>query len=81
MKITVRLFAAPRQIVGEESVQLEFDDRPTVAELRDKLADGFPELKPLLRSTRFAVDTQYVDDETLLDESSDVACIPPVSGG
>ena len=81
MKIRVRLFAAARQFVENDTVEIELGDRATVAELRQQLAAQFPELVTILRHAAFAVDEAYAGDATMLDEQADVACIPPVSGG
>ena len=85
MRIRVRLFAAARQIVEKDAVEVELGDRAgdrvTVAELREQLAAQLPELATIVEHAAFAVDEAYADDTTILDEQTDVACIPPVSGG
>jgi molybdopterin converting factor small subunit len=52
-----------------------------VAALRQSLAHQYPALGELSRHLRFSVDAEYVADATPISESSEVACIPPVSGG
>ena len=81
MRIRVRLFAAARQFVEKDAVEVELGDRSTVAELREQLATQFPELATLVGHAAFAVDEAYASNTTILDERADVACIPPVSGG
>ncbi len=81
MRIRVRLFAAARQFVEKDAVEVELGDRVTVAELRKQLAAQFPELATIVEHAAFAVDEAYASDTTILDEQADVACIPPVSGG
>jgi molybdopterin converting factor subunit 1 len=81
MRIRVRLFAAARQFVEKDAVEVELTDRATVAELREQLAAEFPELAAIVGRAAFAVDEAYAGDATILDEQVDVACIPPVSGG
>ena len=53
----------------------------TVADLRKQLAGRHPELVPLMGQMLIAVDTQYAPDDQVLSPTSEVACIPPVSGG
>ncbi len=81
MKIQVRLFAAARQLAGQEVVTLECPEPATVADLRSQLAAQLPDLDPLLKHIRFAVNAQYARDDTALSQDDEVACIPPVSGG
>ena len=81
MRLRVRLFAAARQLVGKDTVEVDVGDRATVAELRGQLAAQFPELATIVEGAAFAVDEAYAGDATILDKQADVACIPPVSGG
>jgi len=81
MKIQVRLFAAARQLVGQDHWELECGPEPTVGRVREALETAFPALAPLMPFVRFAVNADYVPDDTPLTEHDDVACIPPVSGG
>ena len=81
MKIRVRLFAAAKQLAGAEAIDVEVPEPPTVAALRAAMEARIPALSPLLRHAMFAVDAEYVSQNTVLTADSDVACIPPVSGG
>jgi molybdopterin converting factor subunit 1 len=81
MKITIKLFAAARQVTGRETVDVELTDSPAVAELRRRLAERFPELASLLSQSRFAVNGEYVSDRAGILSTDEVALIPPVSGG
>jgi molybdopterin converting factor subunit 1 len=81
MKVTVKLFAAVRDLVDQCEVMLELEDHATLEMLRAKMSEKYPPLRPLLPQTLFAVNAQYVPDSTPLEENSDIALIPPVSGG
>ena len=81
MNVTVRLFAAARQLAGAESIDVPCPPSTTVAELKQVLSERLPELKNLLAQTRCAVESVYVTDDTVLQDGQEVACIPPVSGG
>ncbi|MCL4201710.1 MAG: MoaD/ThiS family protein [Pirellulaceae bacterium] len=81
MKIQLKLFAAARQAVDRETVQIELPDTATVADLRAAIARQFPALDATARHSLFAVNNQYADDATALPPDAEVACIPPVSGG
>ena len=81
MRIRIRLFAAAKQLVGVDRVQLEIADGATVADLREELLRSFPALADVLPHVAFAVNEAYASDETKVDPQCDIACIPPVSGG
>ncbi len=81
MKVTVKMFAAARDAVGQDVVELELDQDATVKELRSTLLSDYPSLEPLLAQTLFAIDAEYVTDDMVISKDADIACIPPVSGG
>ena len=81
MRIEVKLFAVAKQIAGAESMVVELDDRATVGQLRQALVAQIPELSATMAHVAIAVDAQYSSDEVVLSAESEVACIPPVSGG
>ena len=82
MNVTVKLFAAARELAGERSaIDAELPEGATVGDLRAWLAADCPSLAPLLKSATFAIDTDYAVDSTPLRPDAEVACIPPVSGG
>ena len=81
MTIRVQLFAAPRQILGRDEIRLDLPAGATVAEVRQSLVALDEGLRPLAAHLRFAVDGHYAHDATPVAPESEVACIPPVSGG
>ena len=81
MKVCIRLFAMAKDIAGSDSIWLELPEGATVAQLRTCLAAEMPALAGGLPQVLFAVGTEYARDDTVISESSEVACIPPVSGG
>ena len=81
MIVRLRLFAVARQWAGSGELELELTAGATVADLRRALIARVPELAPMSAQLLFAVDAEYAGDSTVLNATSDVACIPPVSGG
>ena len=81
MKVRVRVFALARQVAGCDAVEIELAEGATVAGLRRELAAQLPQLSGLVRQLTFAIDAQYVADDAVVPPGSEVACIPPVSGG
>ena len=81
MKVALHLFASVREAVGAREVCLELDDGATIEDLKRRLAIDFPRLEPMLATTVFAIDDEYVPFEERLHDGAEVALIPPVSGG
>ena len=80
MRVTVKMFAAARDAVGP-SVDVEVPDDATIASLRGQLITDYPQLADLIRRAMFAIDATYANDDSVISSVSEVACIPPVSGG
>lgn len=74
VELTVRVFAGLRARFGGERVTVELPDRATAADLLAAL--GLPE-----RSCIVAVERTYVEGDHRLDPATEIALIPPVSGG
>ena len=81
MKVQVKLFAAARELAGSDKVELDVPDRATLADLRAALATEFPALQKLLPHTLWAINAEYARDDSIINEHSEIALIPPVSGG
>jgi molybdopterin converting factor subunit 1 len=81
VKVRVRLFAALREVLGEEELDLELPDGTTVSALWDELQTKNTSLAPFTRSVQFAVNHDFVDRDTELSADDEVAFLPPVSGG
>jgi molybdopterin converting factor subunit 1 len=81
LRVRVRLFAALREIVGQEEIVVELAPGTTVSGLWDKLASANTRLVPFARSIHFAVNHDFVPRETELAPNDEVAFLPPVSGG
>jgi molybdopterin converting factor subunit 1 len=81
MNVKLRLFAVVRTTVGRSHLELQLPDGATVGQLRFKLAEDYPALADVLPTCLFAVNGGYARDEEVIPAGSEVACIPPVSGG
>ena len=81
MKIDVLMFAAAKEVAGRDKVSIEVSEPACAADVLGALAKELPGLTGLLPSSRLAVDCQYVDGEAEISPDSEVAFIPPVSGG
>lgn len=81
MKLKIILFAAARDACETSEAELDLQQPATVANLKLELTKRFPQLEPILSRSAISVDQQYADDQFELTESSEIAIIPPVSGG
>ena len=81
MEITVRLFAALREHAGTRQLTLDLPQGSTVADaivaLRGGPLAGLHERAPFVT----AVDREYVEETQALHAGSELALVPPVSGG
>ena len=78
--LTVALFAGMAELAGARSVTVAWSGG-TVADLRRALGVAHPKLIPLLQRSAVAVAGQYAADTLPVAIGSEVAIIPPVSGG
>ena len=77
--VSVRLFAALRDLAGASRVEAE---AATVAEVVDVLSARYGErFERIARAGSVVVDGERARDETPLSGTEEVALLPPVSGG
>ena len=79
--MTVLLFGVTRDIVGKGSISVpDADGIETVGDLKRLLMEQYPALREL-SSLALAVNQSYARDNDPVNESDEIALIPPVSGG
>lgn len=83
MEVTILLFAAARELVDSSSVQLKVPESATTKSLLGALAQAYPVLQDVLKTSVLAVNHKYVDSEedVPISPQDEIAVIPPVSGG
>ena len=81
MRLRVKLFAVARQRAGHAEIEVVLPEQATVRQLRGALVEQFPPLVDVLAHTRIAVNSDYASDDFPLGSASEIALIPPVSGG
>lgn len=79
--VIVRLFALAKERMRRAEVRIDLPPAATVADLRSALRVRSPELGPLWSSALIAVDEEYASDDVSIGPESQLAVIPPVSGG
>lgn len=81
MQVTVRYFAAHRDITGRAEQQIELGAGATVGGLWEELLARYPRLAGFSGRLLYAVNQEFSTLETPLSDGDEVAFIPPVSGG
>ena len=85
MNITIQCFGAFRPF-GEQ-ISLSMNEGTSISDMRAALLNRLKQIdasfdKPgLLDSSRFATETEILQESTLLQDGMSIAIIPPVSGG
>lgn len=81
LTITVKLFAAYQEAYGQPELTLQLPPRTPVQAVRDRLLSEHPELEQWRELTRFGINLEFAEPDTLLQDGDEVVLIPPVSGG
>jgi molybdopterin converting factor subunit 1 len=81
MKIRVKLFAVAKELAGRDELEVEVPQAARLADVRRAVAAEFPALGRILPHAFWAVSAEYASDDTIVNDHSDIALIPPVSGG
>jgi molybdopterin synthase catalytic subunit len=81
MRIRLLAFATARDALGRGELELEVPGGTTVADLAPLLQAEYPDLAPLWSRLAVAVDGDLAQPQKELHEDSEVALLPPVSGG
>ena len=77
MTITIKFFASLREEIGKSEVKMELTDSLTVAQVWTQVCDELPLPTYIL----MAVNMEYVDRNTLVQDGDEIAFFPPVTGG
>jgi molybdopterin converting factor subunit 1 len=81
MRVTIRLFARLRDIVGLSELAREVEPGATIGTLWRMLVAEHPDLAAYERSISSAVNADYARMDQGLNDGDEVAFLPPVSGG
>ena len=81
MIVKVVLFAMAQELAGVGEVEIELAEQATVSDLKRGLSELFPKASELVARSAVSVDHEFAVDGQVLNKGSEVALIPPVSGG
>jgi molybdopterin converting factor subunit 1 len=81
-EINVMYFAAARELVGFAQERVAFPETSiSGAQLLERLAARHPRLSPVLMRMRLAINDELVTSDAQVNDSDEVAVLPPVAGG
>jgi molybdopterin converting factor subunit 1 len=81
MIVRVKLFAIAKERAGREELTLNVPRTATIADVREAVRTACPALSPVLPLAMWSVDMTYANEQTPVTQQSEIAMIPPVSGG
>ncbi|UQZ35872.1 molybdopterin converting factor [Paenibacillus sp. PK3_47] len=82
MHVTIRLFAGLAEVIGSSAITFHVHENSiTAGKLKELLSAAYPDAAPQIHVSMAAIDREYAPEDALVTEASEVALIPPVSGG
>lgn len=81
IQVRIKFFGPAKDLTGCEETVLNLPKGSPLSEAINILLSTFPNLTERLHHYRFAVNTDYADENTILEDGDEIALIPPVSGG
>ena len=81
MNVEVKLFAVAKQLAGSETITVELPSGVRVSELRTSIGEQHTALREIIERAMIAINAEYASDDAVVPSGSEIALIPPVSGG
>jgi molybdopterin converting factor subunit 1 len=81
MNVRVKLFAAARELSNCDELTVNLPEGAKVSDLQKAVVEIAPALGKIIPHAMWAVGAEYAAADMSLNEQSEVALIPPVSGG
>lgn len=81
MILRVLAFASAAEAIGAAEIEIELADGSGLAELESRLVTAYPDLERIWPRLAVAVDGELADTGAELQDGTEVALLPPVSGG
>ncbi|MGF1590343.1 MAG: MoaD/ThiS family protein [Pleurocapsa sp.] len=79
--VKVKLFAIYQEILATSELEMMLPRQTTVGNVLESLIKQQPCLAKWQEVTRFGVNLQFVESDTILRDGDELVLIPPVSGG
>jgi sulfur-carrier protein len=79
--VTIKLFAVYQEEFGADEISRQFPANTTVREVLERSIRERPNLARWREVTRFGLNLDFVEPETIVCDGDEIVLIPPVSGG
>jgi sulfur-carrier protein len=79
--VTIKLFAVYQEAFGTTEISYQFPVNTPVKAVLERLTLDRPELAQWHDVTRFGINLEFVDPDTMMIDRDEIVLIPPVSGG
>jgi molybdopterin converting factor small subunit len=80
-KINLKVYASIKDLLGKDSIDIDWTDKMTVGDLKRRLNELFPILSLARTQFTISVNRRSVNDRELIRGSDELAILPPISGG
>ncbi len=79
--ITIKLFAVYQEAYKSGELTRNFPPNSSVLDVFNQLLSEYPQLEKWRSLTRFGLNLEFVEADTILQDGDEIVLIPPVSGG
>jgi len=81
MRVSVHFYSYFKELAGSAETRAELPEGATIADLFRQLAEKFPKLDAMKKSTLVAVGLDYQTWDHILKDGDEISLFPPVQGG
>lgn len=81
ISVSILLFAHYVDVMGSSQMSYTCATGSSVSQLLNSLEAQFPALVPINSAIRIAVNQEFCERSTILNDGDEVAIMPPMSGG
>jgi sulfur-carrier protein len=79
--VTIKLFAVYQEAFGTAEISRQFPPNIPVCAVLEQLILDRPTLAQWRDVTKFGINLEFVDPDTIICDQDEIVLIPPVSGG
>jgi sulfur-carrier protein len=79
--VTIKLFAVYQEAFGKAEISCQFPPNTPVKAVLNRLTADRPQLAQWHDVTKFGINLEFVEPDTIMCDRDEVVLIPPVSGG